>query len=198
MCVACSGDATSYDQGCPEGHGSLGRGTAHLCSHEPSFLPDESLALRRYVLSLSTHLFSQTQAHTHAFLHTRFANTQQINSTVVSDWLLSPGSSNGQNIPMNPMPLPPPPSMGYSVPPPPSNYGHQTPAANGQMLDYMEKQMRGMDMTSPMLQVSATLTQSQHYTSFNLFQLRRNFFLFCRISLCFLFYIKGDILHHQV
>ena len=53
---------------------------------------------------------------------------------------------------MNPMPLPPPQSMGYSMPPPPSNYGNQTPA-NGQMLDYMENQMRGMDMSSPMLQV---------------------------------------------
>ncbi|XP_059927648.1 immunoglobulin-like domain-containing receptor 1a [Gadus macrocephalus] len=63
--------------------------------------------------------------------------------------LLYAGSSAG-HIPMNPMPLPPPQSMGYSMPPP-SNYGNQTPA-NGQMLDYMENQMRGMDMSSPMLQ----------------------------------------------
>ncbi|XP_039990397.1 immunoglobulin-like domain-containing receptor 1 [Xiphias gladius] len=65
--------------------------------------------------------------------------------------LLYSGSVSGKSIPMKPMPLPPPQSSAYSMPPPsvPSNH---TPANTNQMLDYLESQVRGMDMNSPMLQ----------------------------------------------
>lgn len=51
---------------------------------------------------------------------------------------------------MKPMPLPPPQSSAYSMPPP---NGNHTPANTNQMLDYLEGQMRGLDMNSPLLQV---------------------------------------------
>ncbi|XP_029354085.1 immunoglobulin-like domain-containing receptor 1a [Echeneis naucrates] len=65
--------------------------------------------------------------------------------------LLYSGSISGKNIPMNPMPLPPPQSSAYSMPPP-SAHGTHTPANTNQMLDYLESQVRGMDATSPLLQ----------------------------------------------
>ncbi|XP_028258563.1 immunoglobulin-like domain-containing receptor 1a [Parambassis ranga] len=65
--------------------------------------------------------------------------------------LLYAGSTSGKSIPMQPMPLPPPQSSAYSMPPP-SVRGNHTPANTNQMLDYLESQMRGMDMTSPLLQ----------------------------------------------
>ncbi|KAJ3592951.1 hypothetical protein NHX12_005289 [Muraenolepis orangiensis] len=73
--------------------------------------------------------------------------------------LLYSGSASGKSIPMQSMPLPhpmaygmPPPPSIYGMPPPPSIYGNHTPAGNSQMLDQLENQMRGMDMTSPLLQ----------------------------------------------
>lgn len=67
---------------------------------------------------------------------------------------LSPGSVSGKNIPLQsmplPLPLPPPHASAYSLPPP-SVHGNHTPASNNQMLDYLENQVKGMDMTSPMV-----------------------------------------------
>ncbi|XP_056135142.1 immunoglobulin-like domain-containing receptor 1 [Lampris incognitus] len=66
--------------------------------------------------------------------------------------LLYSGSASGKSIPMQPMPLPPPHSSAYSMPPP-SVHGNHTPANTNQMLDYLENQIRGIEMTSPLLQV---------------------------------------------
>lgn len=63
-----------------------------------------------------------------------------------------PGSASGKSIPLKPMPLPPPQSSAYSMPTP-SAHGTHTPANTNHMLDYLENQVRGMDMTSPLLQV---------------------------------------------
>ncbi|XP_069030612.1 immunoglobulin-like domain-containing receptor 1a [Embiotoca jacksoni] len=65
--------------------------------------------------------------------------------------LLYSGSVSGKNVPLKAMPLPPPQSSVYNMPAP-SNYGNYTPANNNQMLHYLESQVRGMDMTSPLLQ----------------------------------------------
>ncbi|XP_037615524.1 immunoglobulin-like domain-containing receptor 1 isoform X2 [Sebastes umbrosus] len=65
--------------------------------------------------------------------------------------LLYSGSASGKSFPMNPMPLPPPHSSAYSQPPP-SVHGSHAPSTNNHMLDYLESQVRGMDMASPMLQ----------------------------------------------
>ncbi|KAM8877168.1 immunoglobulin-like domain-containing receptor 1a [Synchiropus picturatus] len=65
--------------------------------------------------------------------------------------LLYAGSSSGKGIPMKPMPLPPPQSSAYSMPAP-SVHGANTPANTNPMLDYLESQVRGMDMASPLLQ----------------------------------------------
>uniref|UniRef100_UPI0037E99DAB immunoglobulin-like domain-containing receptor 1 n=1 Tax=Semicossyphus pulcher TaxID=241346 RepID=UPI0037E99DAB len=65
--------------------------------------------------------------------------------------LLYAGSVSGKSIPMKPMPLPPPQSSAYSMPPP-SVRGNHTPSNTNQMLDYLESQVRGMDMASPLLQ----------------------------------------------
>ncbi|TNM90917.1 hypothetical protein fugu_003206 [Takifugu bimaculatus] len=66
--------------------------------------------------------------------------------------LLYSGSASGKSIPLKAMPLPPPQSSAYSMPPP-SHNGNITPANTNHMLDYLESQVRGMDMTSPLLQV---------------------------------------------
>uniref|UniRef100_A0A3B4XDS0 Immunoglobulin-like domain containing receptor 1a n=1 Tax=Seriola lalandi dorsalis TaxID=1841481 RepID=A0A3B4XDS0_SERLL len=66
--------------------------------------------------------------------------------------LLYSGSVSGKSIPMKPMPLPPPQSSAYSMPPP-SVHGNHAPANTNHMLDYLESQVRGMDMNSPLLQV---------------------------------------------
>ncbi|XP_027137675.1 immunoglobulin-like domain-containing receptor 1 isoform X1 [Larimichthys crocea] len=50
---------------------------------------------------------------------------------------------SGKSIPLKAMPLPPPQSSAYSMPPP----GNHTPASTNQMLDYLENQVR-----SPLLQ----------------------------------------------
>ncbi|XP_034050381.1 immunoglobulin-like domain-containing receptor 1 [Thalassophryne amazonica] len=63
--------------------------------------------------------------------------------------LLYAGSVSGKSFPLKPMPLPPPQSSAYSMPPPSVHSNH---ANNNQMLDYLESQVRGMDMTSPLLQ----------------------------------------------
>ncbi|XP_034536040.1 immunoglobulin-like domain-containing receptor 1 [Notolabrus celidotus] len=65
--------------------------------------------------------------------------------------LLYAGSASGKSFPMKPMPLPPPQSSAYSMPPP-SVHGNHTPASTNQMLDYLEGQVRGMDMATPLLQ----------------------------------------------
>ncbi|XP_056233296.1 immunoglobulin-like domain-containing receptor 1 [Seriola aureovittata] len=65
--------------------------------------------------------------------------------------LLYSGSVSGKSIPMKPMPLPPPQSSAYSMPPP-SVHGNHAPANTNHMLDYLESQVRGMDMNSPLLQ----------------------------------------------
>lgn len=72
-------------------------------------------------------------------------------SSFISMFFHHPGSASGKSIPLNPMPLPPPQSSAYSLPPPSAN-GNLTPA-NNHVLDYLESQVRGMDMTSPLLQV---------------------------------------------
>ncbi|XP_075903957.1 immunoglobulin-like domain-containing receptor 1a [Nelusetta ayraudi] len=66
--------------------------------------------------------------------------------------LLYSGSASGKSIPLKPMPLPPPQSSAYSMPPPSSGHGNHTPANTNQMLNYLESQVRGMDMASPLLQ----------------------------------------------
>ncbi|XP_035015191.1 immunoglobulin-like domain-containing receptor 1a isoform X2 [Hippoglossus stenolepis] len=65
--------------------------------------------------------------------------------------LLYPGSNSGKIMQMQPMPLPPPQSSAYSMPPP-SVHGNHSPANTNQMLNYLESQVRGMDMNSPLLQ----------------------------------------------
>ncbi|XP_060924830.1 immunoglobulin-like domain-containing receptor 1 [Limanda limanda] len=65
--------------------------------------------------------------------------------------MLYAGSNSGKVMHMQPMPLPPPQSSAYSMPPP-SVPGHHSPANTNQMLNYLESQVRGMDMTSPLLQ----------------------------------------------
>ncbi|KAM4630417.1 immunoglobulin-like domain-containing receptor 1 isoform 2-T2 [Polymixia lowei] len=64
--------------------------------------------------------------------------------------LLYSGSASGKSIPMN-VPMLPPPHSAYSMPPA-SVHGNNTPAGTNQMLDYLESQVRGMDMASPLLQ----------------------------------------------
>uniref|UniRef100_A0A3Q3QTE7 Ig-like domain-containing protein n=1 Tax=Monopterus albus TaxID=43700 RepID=A0A3Q3QTE7_MONAL len=64
--------------------------------------------------------------------------------------MLYSGSVSGKGIPMSPMPLPPPQSSAYSMPPPSVHSNHAN-ANNKQMLDYLESQVKGMDMTSPLL-----------------------------------------------
>ncbi|XP_034741672.1 immunoglobulin-like domain-containing receptor 1 [Etheostoma cragini] len=64
--------------------------------------------------------------------------------------LLYQGSVSGKNISMQPLPLPPPHSSSYSMPPP--SHGNHTPANSNHMLDYLESQVRGIDMASPMMQ----------------------------------------------
>ncbi|KAG7482568.1 Immunoglobulin-like domain-containing receptor 1 [Solea senegalensis] len=68
--------------------------------------------------------------------------------------LLYPGSVSGKSMPLKAMPLPPPQSSAYSMPPPPS-IGTHTPSNTNHMLDYLESQVRGMDMNSPLLQPPA-------------------------------------------
>uniref|UniRef100_A0A3P8UE52 Immunoglobulin-like domain containing receptor 1a n=1 Tax=Cynoglossus semilaevis TaxID=244447 RepID=A0A3P8UE52_CYNSE len=63
--------------------------------------------------------------------------------------LLYPGTSSANSVPLKPMPLPHPQSSAYSVPAPSIPSSH-TPA-NNHMLDYLESQVRGMDMNSPLL-----------------------------------------------
>lgn len=62
------------------------------------------------------------------------------------------------------MPLPPPHYAAYSMPPP-SAHGSQTPASTNKMLDYLENQVKGMDMTSPMLplQVCMQVTHPAYF-----------------------------------
>ncbi|KAJ8003706.1 hypothetical protein DPEC_G00151100 [Dallia pectoralis] len=68
--------------------------------------------------------------------------------------LLYAGSQSGKSLAMTPMPLPHP-MTGYSVPPSVHGngtiYGGPQPGTD-QMLDYLENQVRGMDVTSPMMQ----------------------------------------------
>ncbi|XP_038139198.1 immunoglobulin-like domain-containing receptor 1 [Cyprinodon tularosa] len=61
------------------------------------------------------------------------------------------GSVSGKSIPLKPMPLPPPQSTSYSMPPPSAQSNHNSTNTN-HMLDYLERQVRGMDVTSPLLQ----------------------------------------------
>ncbi|XP_041838480.1 immunoglobulin-like domain-containing receptor 1 [Melanotaenia boesemani] len=68
--------------------------------------------------------------------------------------LLYSGSVSGKSIPLNAMPLPPPQSSAYSMPAP-SVQGAHTPTNTNHMLDYLENQVRGMDMMSPLLQPPA-------------------------------------------
>ncbi|KAK2853835.1 hypothetical protein Q5P01_006496 [Channa striata] len=64
--------------------------------------------------------------------------------------LLYSGSVSGKNIPMQAMPLPPPQHSVYSMPPP-NVHGNHTPASTNHMLDYLESQVKGIDMTSPLV-----------------------------------------------
>lgn len=77
--------------------------------------------------------------------------------------MLYAASVAGSNIPLKTMPLPPPQSSAYSMPPP-SVQGNRTPANNNHMLDYLENQVRGLDMTSPLLQSQPPPpSHAQHY-----------------------------------
>ncbi|XP_017557313.1 immunoglobulin-like domain-containing receptor 1a [Pygocentrus nattereri] len=75
--------------------------------------------------------------------------------------MLYGGSASGK-IPMTPVPLPPPqPGPMPVAMPPPSMHGngsvHGSAHGTNNMLDYLESQMRGMDMTSPLLQPQPAL-----------------------------------------
>lgn len=92
---------------------------------------------------------------------------------------LLPGSASGKSIPLKAMPLPPPQSSAYSMPPPSAN-GKITPANGNHMLDYLESQVRGMDMTSPLLQVCPT--SASHVFRFYL-GFTRSLFFYYRVLL---------------
>ncbi|XP_034385734.1 immunoglobulin-like domain-containing receptor 1 isoform X2 [Cyclopterus lumpus] len=77
--------------------------------------------------------------------------------------LLYSGSASGKSYPMKPMPLPPPQSA-YSMPVP-SVHGTHTPANSNHMLDYLESQVRGMDMASPLLQSQPPPPQHMRHLS---------------------------------
>ncbi|XP_054627181.1 immunoglobulin-like domain-containing receptor 1 [Dunckerocampus dactyliophorus] len=79
-----------------------------------------------------------------------YAPMSHVPSTQMNPVLYA-GSASGKSIPLKAMPLPPPQSSAYSMPTP-SVHGSHTPATTNQMLDYMESQVRGMDVTSPLLQ----------------------------------------------
>lgn len=83
------------------------------------------------------------------------------------------------------MPLPPPHPSAYSMPPPSAN-GNITPANTNHMLDYLESQVRGMEMTSPLLQVCpASASQIfRIYLGFNV-----SLFCYDRVVLVFNIYI---------
>ncbi|XP_061526748.1 immunoglobulin-like domain-containing receptor 1 [Phycodurus eques] len=66
--------------------------------------------------------------------------------------MLYAGSVSGKSMHMKPMPLPPPQPSAYGIPAP-SIHGSHTPANTNHMLDYMESQVRGLDVSSPLLQV---------------------------------------------
>lgn len=66
--------------------------------------------------------------------------------------LLYTGSVSGKSMPLNPMPLPPPQSTAYSMPPPSTHTSTNT----NKMLDYLESQVRGMDVNTPLMQVPLT------------------------------------------
>lgn len=70
-----------------------------------------------------------------------YAPMSQMNPTLYA------GSVSGKSIPLKPMPLPPPQSSAYSMPPPSA---HST--NTNQMLDYLESQVRGMDVNTPLMQ----------------------------------------------
>ncbi|XP_066516280.1 immunoglobulin-like domain-containing receptor 1a [Hoplias malabaricus] len=73
--------------------------------------------------------------------------------------LLYAGSASGK-IPMSPLPLPPPQPVPMPVAmPPPSIHGNGSAHGANHMLDYLENQVRGMDMTSPLLQPQPALQQ---------------------------------------
>ncbi|XP_068455568.1 immunoglobulin-like domain-containing receptor 1 [Clinocottus analis] len=76
--------------------------------------------------------------------------------------LLYSGSTSGRSYPMKPMPLPPPQSSSYSMPAP-SAHGTHTPANSNHMLDYLESQVRGMDMATPLLQSQPPPPQHMHH-----------------------------------
>ncbi|MEQ2244958.1 hypothetical protein ILYODFUR_022582 [Ilyodon furcidens] len=65
--------------------------------------------------------------------------------------VLYAGSVSERSIPLKPMPLPPPQSTAYSMAPP-SVQGTHISANTNHMLDYLERQVRGIDVTSPLLQ----------------------------------------------
>lgn len=66
--------------------------------------------------------------------------------------MLYAGSASGKGA-MTPVPLPPPQMVSmHSNMPPSSIHGNGSAHGTNQMLDYLESQMRGMDITGPLLQ----------------------------------------------
>uniref|UniRef100_A0A3B3ZRF4 Ig-like domain-containing protein n=1 Tax=Periophthalmus magnuspinnatus TaxID=409849 RepID=A0A3B3ZRF4_9GOBI len=61
---------------------------------------------------------------------------------------MNPVLYSGTSLPMKPMPLPPPQSSAYSMPPPSARSNN-----TNQMLDYLESQVRGMDVNTPLMQM---------------------------------------------
>lgn len=150
---SCSCDAASNDEGSSEGHGTLGRRTANLWPNESRILPDEPTALHRCTLihmPASCDWVNPAHGDFHTSSVSLFLNAPPFLSLPSS---LSAGSASGKSIPLKPMPLPPPQSSAYSMPPPSSGHGNHTPSNTNHMLDYLENQVRGMDMASPLLQV---------------------------------------------
>uniref|UniRef100_A0A8C7XS13 Uncharacterized protein n=1 Tax=Oryzias sinensis TaxID=183150 RepID=A0A8C7XS13_9TELE len=113
---------------------------------KPCYLSDEPNALWRYLYPPHP-----------SFLQKTLFNAQSI-SMVVFFFILhglkclyafaSTGSVTGNSNPMKPMPLPAPYSP-YSFPPP-SVQGNHPPGNH--MIDYLENQVRGLDLTSPLMQ----------------------------------------------
>lgn len=108
--------------------------------------------MARWVMPLPrwTHCFTQVLTRMHASCNWL---RQSVHLSELFSSPLFLGSASGKSIPLKPIPLPPPQSSSYSMPPPSSGHGNHTPANTNHMLDYLESQVRGMDMASPLLQV---------------------------------------------
>ncbi|XP_036396297.1 immunoglobulin-like domain-containing receptor 1a isoform X2 [Megalops cyprinoides] len=82
------------------------------------------------------------------------ASSTQMNPMLYSEF------PSKQNIPMAPMPLPPPHPAHPSMPP--SMHGNGSIHGTSQALDYLESQVRNMDVSTPLFQPQAMPPPPQH------------------------------------